>query len=205
MGACDPDFDDIVATMKRCGAWLRDVGMAHVLAGSAAAWARGGPAICSDLDFLVRPQDSAAALEVLAGHGLRPEHPPEGWLVKAHDGPVVVDLIHEPTGVDVDEAFAAADVISVMSLDLPVMAVDDILVTKLCAFEEHYIDFVGLLPIARALREQADWAEVRRRTAHSAIAHGFLAMAERLGIAAPAAGRLAHPVDGAGRIRVTSA
>jgi hypothetical protein len=206
MGACDPDFDDIVATLKRCAAWLREAGIEHVLAGSAAAWARGGPAICSDLDFLVRPKDSAAALEVLAGHGLRPEHPPEGWLVKAHDGPVGVDLIHDPTGVDVDEAFARADVISVMSVDLPVMAVDDILVTKLSAFEEHYIDFVGLLPIARALREQADWEDVRRRTADSAIAHGFLAMAERLGIVAPPAPRLVDdPADAGSRIRVTSA
>lgn len=87
-----------------------------------------------------------------------------------------------------------------MSIDLAVMAVDDILVNKLLSFEEHYIDFVGLLPVARALREQADWAAVRRRTSESAIAAGFLAMAERLGIV-DAGGETAEEP----RIRVSSA
>ena len=196
------DFAHILETMKRCAAWLRAEQVDFVLAGSVAAWARGGPAVCSDLDFVVRPQDSERALEILAAHGLRTERPPEGWLVKAYDGDVLVDLIHEPNGLDLEQAFAAAEVLSVMSVDMPVMAADDVMVTKLSAFEEHYIDFEGLLPIARALREQIDWSDVRRRTADRPIAVGFLALAEALGIAPGQRELRAVPEEP--RIRVTT-
>jgi hypothetical protein len=202
MQGCDPTFSALVSTTKRCGAWLHEAGIPFVLGGSVAAWARGGPAVCSDVDLVVRPDDAERALEVLVEHGLRPERPPEGWLLKAYDGEGLVDLIFELHGLDIEETFARAEVLSVMSVDMAVMAVDDVLVSKLLAFEEHYIDFVSLLPIARALREQVDWTAVRRRTAQSAIAIGFLAMAEALRIVpAPAAGGEAARES---RIRVTT-
>ena len=197
---CEATFDELTASLKRCAAWLRDAGVDVVLAGSLAAWARGGPPVSGDIDFLVRPADIDRAREALSAHGLRIEQPPEDWLVKAWDEEVLVDLIHAPAGLELEETFQRADVISVLSVDMPVMAVDDILVNKLLSFEEHYIDFVGLLPFARALREQADWAAVRRRTAHSAIAVGFFAMAEALGITGDAVADEEPP-----RIRVSSA
>ncbi|MCW2990896.1 MAG: hypothetical protein JWM73_1490 [Solirubrobacterales bacterium] len=195
---CEATFDELTATLKRCAAWLRDAGVDFVLAGSLAAWARGGPPVSGDIDFLVRPEQLDAARGALATHGLRIEQPPEGWLVKAWDEEVLVDLIHEPAGLELDETFERADVLSVLSVDMPVMSVDDVLVNKLLSFEEHYIDFVGLLPVARALREQADWDAVRRRTRSSAIAIGFFAMADALGI-------LAEPLRDEPRIRISSA
>jgi hypothetical protein len=194
------EFDQITATLKRCSGWLRDAGIDHVLVGSLAAWARGGPATCADVDFLVRPGDAERALDVLAGHGLRTERPPEGWLLKAYDGDVLVDLIFDPNGVPVEETFEHSEVMTVLSLELRVQAVDDFLATKLLSFEEHYLDFEGLLTVARALQEQADWDAVRRRTADSPYAHGFLAMVERLGLA-PAAAAAPAP----SRIRVSTA
>lgn len=201
MGECDATFDEITECMKRSAAALRDAGVEFVLAGSLAAWARGGPPVSGDIDLLVRPGDVQAAAQALAAQGMRVERPPEGWLVKAWDGGALVDLIFEPAGLELEETFARAEVLSVLSVDMAVMSVDDVLVNKLLSFEEHYIDFVGLLPVARALREQADWAAVRRRTAQSAIAAGFLAMAEQLGIVA--AGGAAAEVPP--RIRVSSA
>jgi hypothetical protein len=194
------NFDDITAAMKRSAALLRDADIEYALGGSLAGWAHGGPAVCSDVDFVVRPADAERALQALADGGLRPERPPEGWLVKAYDGDVLIDLIHEPNGLDVDETLARATTMSVLSLDMKVLTVDDVLITKLSAFEEHYIDFVGLLPIARALREQADWERVREATSQSAIAIGFFAMAEALEIVpAPAAGARQQ------RIRISTA
>ena len=200
---CEATFDELTASLKRCAAWLRDAEVDFVLAGSLAAWARGGPPVSGDIDFLVRPAQVQRAREALLAHGLQVEQPPEGWLVKAWDQEALIDLIHEPAGLEVDETFERADTISVLSVDMPVMAVDDVLVNKLLSFEEHYIDFVGLLPFARALREQADWEAVRRRTDHSAIAVGFFAMAERLGILASAPVRAVPSPES--RIRVTSA
>jgi hypothetical protein len=36
--------------------------------------------------------------------------------------------------------------------------------------------------MVRALREQVDWAEVRRRTGHSPFAEAFLLLCDRLGL-----------------------
>lgn len=198
MDECGASFDEITRAMKRCAAALRDAQVQFVLAGSLAAWARGGPPVSGDADFVVRPGDADPARRALTEAGMGIERPPEDWLFKAWDGGALVDVIHQPAGLDVEEVFARADLMSVASVDMLVMAVDDVLVNKLRSFEEHYIDFVGLLPIARALREQADWDAIRRRTADHPIAAGFLAMAERLGIAESGAG---WPP----RIRVTSA
>jgi hypothetical protein len=47
---------------------------------------------------------------------------------------------------------------------------------------EHSIDYRPCLQIARALREQVDWNELRRRTGDSPFAEAFLTLAHGLGI-----------------------
>jgi hypothetical protein len=69
---------------------------------------------------------------------------------------------------------------------MPVLTATDVLVTKLNALDEHYCDFSRLLPVARALREQVDWAHVRRGAAANDFAVVFLVLLERLGVIAPA-------------------
>jgi len=48
---------------------------------------------------------------------------------------------------------------------------------------EHHLDFGRALEISRALREQIDWSNVRRRTEHSPFARAFLNLVVDLGIA----------------------
>ena len=55
-----------------------------------------------------------------------------------------------------------AEDMPVLSVHMPVLAATDIVVTKLMALDEHYCDFARMLPVARALREQVDWARVQR-------------------------------------------
>jgi len=50
---------------------------------------------------------------------------------------------------------------------MPVESATDLLLGKLLVLNEHYCDFGRLFPHARALREQIDWAVVRRELAHS--------------------------------------
>jgi hypothetical protein len=57
-----------------------------------------------------------------------------------------------------------------------------VLVMKLHAFDEHACDYAGILAIARAVREQVDWEDVRTRTADSPFARAFFTMTEGLGI-----------------------
>ena len=106
---------------------------------------------------------------------MRPERPPEGWLLKAWDDDVLVDLIWDLEGLeDTATVIARADEVSVQAVRMPVVVrIDDVIVSKLCAFDEHELDFAGALGVARALREQVNWRDVRERTAHSPYARGF--------------------------------
>jgi len=185
MGSYQPaaETTQIIETLKRSAAALRDADVPFALAGSVACWARGGPAPYNDVDFAVREQDGQRGLQALADAGMRPERPPEGWLLKAWDGDVLVDLIWDFSGLPgVDGLLARADELSVQAQPLPVMALDDVMVSKLCAMDEHALDFAGPLAVARALREQIDWTFVEERTAASPFARAFFTLVEGLGI-----------------------
>lgn len=176
------DFLEIEATMKRAAAALREAEVPFVLAGSVASWARGGPETTNDLDFIVRPDDADRALAALVDVGMRAERPPEGWLLKAYDDDILVDLIFAPNGLDADEVIGRSELMSVAALRIPVMSLEDLLVTRLLSLGEHRLDYSGPLATARAVREQVDWADVRSRTSSSPYARGFFALLEELGI-----------------------
>jgi predicted nucleotidyltransferase len=174
-------FEQLLETLKRSSAALRAAGVPFVLGGGVAIWARGGPETEHDLDYFVKPADAERALQVLAEAGFRPEKPPEGWLYKAWDDHVLVDLIFDPTGIEIDDAFiAGADEAEVHAVRMRMLRPEDVLVTKLLALKEHSLDYDGLLEAARAVREQIDWDEVRRRTEQSPYAKAFLTLVDEL-------------------------
>jgi hypothetical protein len=174
---------DLLATMKRAVAAFERSDVHVMLAGGLASWARGGPPTDHDVDFYVRESDAEWALDALVDAGMHPERPPEGWLLKAWDNDVLVDLIYRPAGQVVDdEMFARGELIEVMAQPMLVASVDDILVSKLLALSEQEPDFSSPLAVARALREQVDWQAVRTRTSGSPFGHAFFALVEKLGI-----------------------
>jgi predicted nucleotidyltransferase len=176
-------FSQMAATLKKAAAALRDAGVPFLLAGSLASWARGGPETRHDLDFIVRPDDAERAMEALEAAGLRRDDPPEEWLLKAWDGEVLVDLIFAPTGVAVDdEMFARADTINVLSMELQVMSLEDLMVTKLLSITEHEVRFEHLIAMARAVREQIPWERIQQRTRENPFAAAFFVLCEELGI-----------------------
>ena len=177
-------FEAIAETLRVSVAALRDAEVPFVLGGSLAAWARGGPEPQNDLDLMVKPADAKAALATLDAAGMRTERPPEEWLFKAWHGDVMVDLIFQPSGlVMTDEVFDRAETIPVLAVATPVMALEDVLTTKLNALDEHSLDYTQLLAISRSLREQIDWAKLRRRTAELPYAAAFFTLVEELEIA----------------------
>lgn len=179
-------FPELIETMKRAAGALREAGVPFLLGGGLAAWARGGPPTDHDVDLFVRERDADRALDALAAAGLRPERPPEGWLLKAWDGDVLVDLIFHPAGGPVDDDyFRRATELEVAAQPLLVASIDDVLATKVLAMSEQAPDFRSVLEIARALREQVDWAAVRGRVEEAAFGAAFLTLVERLGIAPP--------------------
>lgn len=184
-------FDALLATLGKATEALNGAGVPFLLGGGLACWVRGGPETEHDLDLMVRPQDADDALAALAGAGFRPEKPPEGWLYKAWDGDVMVDLIFEPVGLPItSEVLARGELLEVNAIPMSVMTLEDVLVTKLLALSEHALDYDSVLEIGRSLREQIDWDEVRERTASSPYARAYFTLVDGLGIAdVPTAGK----------------
>lgn len=188
--------DEIKETLKRAAGALRDGDVPFVLGGGLAVWARGGPESGHDVDFMIRKLDVERALDALEHAGMRTERPPEGWLVKAYDGDVLVDLIFEPSGMPItDEVLQRADKLVVMAVPMHVLSAEDVLVTKLLALREHALFYGGCLEVARALREQIDFEAVRRRTEASPFARAFFTLIEGLGIISPGPAQLRSVPD----------
>jgi hypothetical protein len=115
---------------------------------------------------------------------------------------VLVDLIFGPKGLPMtDEVIARGEMMAVLGMDMRVMALEDVLVTKLMALSEHALRYESLLRITRALREQVDWDSVRARTESSPFARAFFVLAEGLGILPAEAPRERGPASRT-RVRV---
>ena len=183
MVATNGNFEDLLEAMKLAAAALRDAEIRFMLGGGMASWARGGPPTDHDVDFMLKPSDVDGASRVLEAAGFTIEQPPEGWLRKAWLGDALIDLIHRPVHGDIDDTMLSrADEIEVQAVSMPVMAADDILVTKLLALSEHHADFESVLEVGRSLREQIDWSTVRERTADSPFAKAYFVLVEALGL-----------------------
>jgi hypothetical protein len=173
----------LTEALKRAAAVLEAERIPYLLGGGMGCWARGGPPTSNDIDLILKGEDAERALAALADAGLRTERPPEQWLLKAWVDGVLIDLIFEPAGIRVtDDVLERGEVLNVAGMQIPVMAIDDIMVTKLLALDEHDADYPGLIAIARSLREQIDWPGLRERTSSSPFARAFFTIADGLGI-----------------------
>lgn len=174
----------LVSAMKKAAAALRDADIPFVLAGGLACWARGGPQTDHDVDFFVKPEDAERALDALVERGFEAERAPEEWLLKARDeSDALVDLIFSPSsGPITDEMIERAEEREVMAVRMKVATLEDVMISKLLALNEQEPDFSSVLEIARMLREQMHWDEIRERTEHSPFAKAFFTLVEELGI-----------------------
>jgi hypothetical protein len=177
--------DEVRDLLKRTAVALKQAGVPFALCGGYAAYARGAPEPDHDADFLVPGEEAGRAAQALVDAGLEVARPPEDWLVKVTGARAFVDVLWRACGRPVSGALLArAEVLPVLSVQMPVLTATDIVVTKLMALDEHYCDFARLLPVARALREQVDWAQVAEQVAENDFAVVFLVLLDRLGITA---------------------
>jgi len=182
-GMLDEQFVELLEAMKKTGGVLNDAGIPWVLGGGLACWARGGPTTEHDVDILVTPDDAPRAQEALVAAGMRAETPPEGWLLKAYDGDILIDLIFHPQGGPVGDAiFDRAEDMEVYAMRMRVAPLEDVFTEKLLALSEQNLDFGSVLELARSLREQVDWEDVRRRTDDSPFAKAFFTLIDELEI-----------------------
>jgi hypothetical protein len=142
------------------------------------------------VDFLVARGQAATAATLLAEQGLEVQQPPEDWLFKVYTDGAMVDVLHRAAGTrTAGPALEAATEIEVLSVRMPVLCATDLVVHKLAVLDERYCDLARVLPTLRALREQVDWAVVRREAAGNPFAEATLLLADRLGIADTSPGR----------------
>jgi hypothetical protein len=177
------DRDEIRDLLKRVAVALKEGGVPFALCGGYAAWVRGAPEPDHDADFLVADEEAERAAKVLTDAGLQVQDPAEDWLTKVVQGNSFVDVLWRTCGRPVEtDLIERAEFMPVLSVHMPVLAATDIVVTKLMALDEHYCDFGRLLPVARALREQVDWATVRTEIEDNHFAVVFLDLLVRLGV-----------------------
>ena len=175
---------DLLETVKKAAVELKRADLRFALCGGWAVYARGGPRSEHDADFALVERDVPRAIDALTAAGFTEETgAPEDWLAKLHDRGNLVDLIFRLSGEPVtEEILGRVETVEVGSVQMPVLSATDLVVTKLLTFRDHYADFGSALPMVRALREQVDWAEVRRRTEQSPFAEAFLLLCDRLGL-----------------------
>jgi hypothetical protein len=177
----DDDQAKLREALKRVGVALKETGVPFALIGGYAVWARGGPEPEHDVDFMVAEDDAAKVADLLAEKGFRVEQPPEDWLFKVYTDDCLVDVIFRDSGDPAERSVVEdASEIEVLSVAMPVLSATQLMVQKMNALDEHYCDFSLMLPVARALREQVDWARVRRETAHNDFAAALVFLLERL-------------------------
>jgi hypothetical protein len=182
------DRETVRDLLKRTAVALKQAGVPFALCGGYAAWVRGAPEPDHDADFLVPAADAERAAAALADAGLPVVEPAEDWLVKIVTDSAFIDVLWRTCGAPVtNDLIDRAEDMPVLSVHMPVLEATDIVVTKLMALDEHYCDYGRLLPVARAMREQVDWSDVRRRVAGNDFAAVFLLLLERLDIVEPEA------------------
>ena len=196
----DEGQQDLREALKAVAVALKREGVPFALMGGYAVWARGGPEPDHDVDILVAEEDAGEAARVLAEGGFHVVHPAEDWLFKVFVDDALVDVIFRASGVPADrELLARATEEEVLSVQMPVLPATELVVQRLNAMREHYCDFAAQLPVARALREQVDWDEVRRVTAENDFAAALLFLLERLRIIGPeGSGRAPEGAGGQG-------
>lgn len=182
----EDNLSPIDHALRASAAALRDAGVPFMLGGGLACWARGAPRTEHDVDLMLAPEDAERARDVLVEAGMRFEEQPEDWLLKVYAGDVEVDLIFAPLGVVITrETVQRAECLQVLAMSLHVMALEDIFVSRLLALDERRLDFSALLQIARAVREQVDWAAVHCRVGSTPVGHAFFVLLTDLDVVKP--------------------
>lgn len=176
-----PGNEAMLTALKRIAVLLKESRIPFALAGSYAVYARGGTHSDHDVDFVLRGQDVARAVDVLSDNEIQIEDPPEDWLTKAYHEGCLVDLIFRlPLGPVDDELLERAEELRIDSVSMPVLSATDLVSAKLLSLSEHNCDFEPVLRMVRSLREQVDWRQVRGDTATSPFARAGLSLARDL-------------------------
>jgi hypothetical protein len=183
MEPVESDPRALLEALKAVAVVLKSSEIRFALAGGFAVYARGGQDSRNDVDFVVHPEDVAAAKQALERSGMTVLQPPEDWLFKARYDDSPVDLIHRLMMGEIDdELLARSDRLNVDSVEMPVLSATDLLTAKVLSLSEHNCDLEPALAVMRSLREQLDVDLVTKACEGQPFAEATLFLARRLGV-----------------------
>ena len=163
-GQGDVDDEVFVRVLGEAAEAIEEQGIPYVLMGGMVSRAAGRPRDTHDIDFLVRPDEAATALESLEGAGFETREIEPQWLYKAVKDGVLVDVLFRATG-DVlldDEMVERAKRRDFGGHQIPAMSVEDLIIIKALAHQEHtarhWFDALALLS-----NQEVDWDYLVRR------------------------------------------
>lgn len=149
-GSDDDAFREVLTDVV--GA-LDDAALSYGVLGGVASAAYGRPRWTKDIDVFCRPEDAERVLDALAGRSFDVEQTNPAWIYKGFRDDVLVDVIFKAKA-DVyfdDEMSARVRRVNVLGVDVPVIAPEDVVVTKAITSDEatpwHWYDAVGVLAI----------------------------------------------------------
>jgi predicted nucleotidyltransferase len=149
-GSDDDAFREVLTDVVEA---LDDAALSYGVLGGVASAAYGRPRWTKDIDVFCRPEDAERVLDALAGRGFDVEQTNPAWIYKGFRDDVLVDVIFKAKA-DVyfdDEMSARVRRVNFLGVDVPVIAPEDVVVTKAITSDEatpwHWYDAVGVLAI----------------------------------------------------------
>lgn len=162
-GSDEAEFIDVLRTVVTA---LGEVPFG-VLGGVASA-AYGRPRWTKDIDVFCRADDAGRVLEILEQHGFDVERTNPTWIFKAWRHGVLVDVIFKvKSEVYLDAAMIERiRMVEFEGVDVPILAPEDIVVTKAIAGDEespwHWYDALGIIAV-----NELDWDYLLERARKS--------------------------------------
>ena len=162
-GSDEAEFLDVLLTVVSA---LEEVPFG-VLGGVASA-AYGRPRWTKDIDVFCRADDAGRVLEILEQHGFDVERTNPTWIFKAWRHGVLVDVIFKVKS----EVYFDAEMVERIrrvefeGVEVPILAPEDIVVTKAIAGDEespwHWYDALGIIAV-----NELDWDYLLERARKS--------------------------------------
>jgi hypothetical protein len=182
--------DQLMRTLGRVVSLLSAADVPFAVGGDCAVYARGGPPAEHPVTIIASDTHLAGARAALATGGMRPLVSPRLGSRLLVDGDHRITLLYPSRTTGTGHGLLErAETMRIAQICAPVLSATDLMIDKLRHLDAHRWNFVPMLPVARALREQVDWPTVAAVTADLPRARAFLGLLDDLAVTSPVAER----------------
>ena len=144
---------------------LNGTGVPYTVGGAYAVYAyTGGWRDSKDLDVFLRPEDLKPALDGLAEAGYETEVRDTYWLAKAHQRPLLLDLLfavrHTTVLQVTEEWFRSCHRAELLGVPTCMLGLEELIATKVYLAARDRFDGADIVHLIRAVRGEVDWEHV---------------------------------------------